>query len=39
MIGEQIKKYRLKKGITQEELGKKVGITTQAVSNMGSGLT
>lgn len=32
MIGEQIKKYRLKKGITQEDLGKIVGVTTQAVS-------
>ncbi len=32
MIGEQIKKFRLQKGITQEELGKLVGVTTQAVS-------
>lgn len=32
MIGEQIKKFRIKKGITQEELGKRVGVTTQAVS-------
>ena len=32
MIGEQIKKFRLKKGITQEELGNIVGVTTQAVS-------
>ncbi len=32
MIGEQIKKYRTKKGITQEELGKMVGVTTQSVS-------
>lgn len=32
MIGEQIKKYRLRKGMTQEELGKAVGVTTQAVS-------
>ncbi len=32
MIGDQIKKYRLRKGITQEELGKTVGVTTQAVS-------
>ena len=32
MIGEQIKKFRIKKGITQEKLGKRVGVTTQAVS-------
>ena len=32
MIGEQIKKYRTDKGITQEELGRTVGVTTQAVS-------
>ncbi len=32
MIGEQIKKYRFKKGITQEELGGMIGVTTQAVS-------
>ncbi len=33
MIGEQIKKFRRKKGLTQEELGRKIGVTTQAVSN------
>ena len=32
MIGEQIKKFRIKRGITQEELGSMVGVTTQAVS-------
>ncbi len=32
MIGKQIKKYRILKGITQEELGRMVGVTTQAVS-------
>ena len=32
MIGEYIKKFRIKKGITQEELGRIVGVTTQAVS-------
>ena len=32
MIGEQIKKYRTQKGLTQEELGNMVGVTTQAVS-------
>ena len=31
-IGYQIRKYRAKKGITQEELGRLVGVTTQAVS-------
>ncbi len=31
-IGEQIKKYRIKKGYTQEKLGSVVGVTTQAVS-------
>ena len=32
MIGDQIKKFRAKKEITQEELGRLVGVTTQAVS-------
>ena len=32
MIGAQIRKYRNKKGISQEELGRAVGVTTQAVS-------
>ena len=32
MIGEYIKKFRAKKGMTQEELGRIVGVTTQAVS-------
>ena len=32
MIGEYIKNFRTKKGITQEELGRIVGVTTQAVS-------
>ena len=31
-IGEQIKKYRTEKGITQEKLGQLIGVTTQAVS-------
>ncbi len=39
MIGEQIKKYRLKKGITQEELGEMIGVTTQAVSKWERGGT
>ncbi len=32
MLGEQIKKYRVQRGLTQEALGKRVGVTTQAVS-------
>ncbi len=32
MIGEQIKKFRSQKSMTQEELGRRVGVTTQAVS-------
>lgn len=32
VIGKQIKHYRLKKGYTQEALGKMIGVTTQAVS-------
>lgn len=32
MIGQQIKQYRIKKGYTQEALGKLIGVTTQAVS-------
>ncbi len=31
-IGEQIKKYRIEKGITQEKLGQLISVTTQAVS-------
>ena len=32
IIGQQIKKYRLKEGLTQETLGRMIGVTTQAVS-------
>ena len=32
VLGIQIKKYRTAKGITQEQLGQLVGVTTQAVS-------
>ena len=32
VIGEQIKKIRTEKGITQEQLGELIGVTTQAVS-------
>lgn len=31
-IGEQIKKFRVRKGYTQEKLGSLIGVTTQAVS-------
>ena len=39
VIGKQIKKYRTAIGITQEELGKLVGVTTQAVSKWERGGT
>ena len=32
IIGDQIKKYRVSKEITQEQLGHMIGVTTQAVS-------
>lgn len=31
-LGQQIRKYRMEKGLTQEQLGELVGVTTQAVS-------
>ena len=39
IIGEQIKKYRMEKGITQEKLGELAGVTTQAVSRWERGGT
>lgn len=39
IIGKQIKKYRSAKGITQEQLGQLVGVTTQAVSKWERGGT
>lgn len=39
VIGKQIKKYRSAKGITQEQLGELVGVTTQAVSKWERGGT
>ena len=39
VIGEQIKKYRVERGITQEQLGQLVGVTTQAVSRWERGGT
>lgn len=39
VIGKQIKKYRCIKGITQEQLGQLVGVTTQAVSKWERGGT
>lgn len=39
VIGQQIKKYRMAKGITQEQLGQLVGVTTQAVSKWECGGT
>ncbi|MDD6159531.1 MAG: helix-turn-helix transcriptional regulator [Oscillospiraceae bacterium] len=38
-IGEQIMKYRKQLGITQEELGRSVGVSTQAVSRWECGGT
>ena len=34
IIGQQIKKYRIENGFTQEQVGKIIGVTTQAVSAM-----
>ncbi len=31
-IGQQIKRYRVEMGYTQEKLGQLIGVTTQAVS-------
>lgn len=39
VIGKQIKKYRTLKGITQEQLGQLVGVTTQVVSKWECGGT
>lgn len=39
IIGEQIKKYRLQKGYTQETLSREIGVTTQAVSKWERGGT
>lgn len=39
VIGQQIKKYRLAKEITQEQLGRLIGVTTQAVSKWECGST
>lgn len=39
VIGQCIKKYRLAKGITQEQLGQLVGVSTQAVSKWECGGT
>ncbi|MGM9974396.1 MAG: helix-turn-helix domain-containing protein [Clostridiaceae bacterium] len=38
-IGDLIAKYRKQRGMTQEELGKKIGVTTQAVSRWECGGT
>ncbi|MBQ7344711.1 MAG: helix-turn-helix domain-containing protein [Oscillospiraceae bacterium] len=39
VLGTQIKKFRMAKGITQEQLGQLVGVTTQAVSKWERGGT
>ena len=36
-VGEKIKKYRLEKGMTQEELGKYLGVVKAAVQKYESG--
>ncbi|MDE7261760.1 MAG: helix-turn-helix domain-containing protein, partial [Oscillospiraceae bacterium] len=37
LIGEQITKYRKERNLTQEELGRAVGVSTQAVSRWENG--
>ena len=39
VIGDRIKKYRIEKGITQEQLGQMLGVTTQGVSRWERGGT
>lgn len=39
VIGKQIKKYRTQKGLTQEQLGQLLEVTTQAVSKWERGGT
>lgn len=39
ILGRKIKEFRMKRGITQEELGNLVGVTTQAVSKWERGGT
>ena len=39
VIGQQIKKYRMENGFTQEQVGRKIGVTTQAVSKWERGST
>lgn len=39
IIGDRIKKYRVEKGITQEQLGQLLGVTTQGVSRWERGGT
>ena len=39
VIGQHIKKYRTARGITQEQLGQLVGVSTQAVSKWECGGT
>ena len=39
IIGQQIKKYRMENGLTQEQVGRMIGVTTQAVSKWERGST
>lgn len=38
-IGEVIRKYRKKKNMTQEEIAKRLGVTTPAVNKWEKGVT
>ena len=33
-IGEQIKKFRIRKGLTQNDLAKKIGLTEKQISKI-----
>ena len=39
IIGQQIKKYRIENGFTQEQVGKIIGVTRQAGSKWERGST
>ncbi len=37
-IGEQIKKFRIRKGLTQNDLAKKIGLTEKQISKIETGV-
>lgn len=39
IVGQQIRKFRIEKGYTQEQLGNMIGVTTQAISKWERGST